>query len=47
MSKLWAYAMQKYEFCFWPCMGPYKFFSRGVHLIYIVANFDTYMDFPL
>ncbi len=34
MSKLWDYAMPKYEFRFWPCMGPKQIFSRGVDLIY-------------
>jgi hypothetical protein len=45
MCKLWVYAMPKYEFRFGLAWAQKKFFSRGVDLIYSVANFDTYMDF--
>jgi hypothetical protein len=32
MYKLWAYAIPKYEFRYWPCMGPTHFFSEGVDI---------------
>ncbi len=47
MSKLSAYVMPKYEFCFGIARAPKLIFSQGINLISNVANFDTYMDFPI